>query len=593
LKIATQFSMKTLVCFNTMMNSLRRSICPALVVLAAAAGAAERPQTYCNPIDLPYRFQLDAPSRREAADPNMVTFQGEYWLFASKSGGYWHSSNMMDWQFVAATGLPIEDYAPAVAVLNGNMIYTAFNTRALYSTDDPRAGAWHKIADLRGYPDPDLFVDDDGRLYVYYGCANNGNIEVVELDPQQQFKVIKGPITCFKSDYAHHGLEVFGEENRGAMADGRMQMSPWLEGAWMNKRSGVYYLQYSAPGTQFKTYADGYYTATNPLGPFVFAPSSPFSHKPTGFIGGAGHSSTFEDHDKNFWHITTMSISVRHMFERRLGLLPVGFTADGQMYCDTYLGDYPRFVPGAKKNPVADNSPGWMLLSYKKSATASSALEQFPIQNAFDENIRTWWSAASGKEGEWLQVDLGNACRVDALQINFADQGVTNFGRMTDDFYRYTVQASDDAKNWSTVVDRSESHQDSPHAYVQLEQPLRSRYLRLTNRRMPGEGMFSISDFRIFGNALGKAPGAVGGLKSVRDASDSRVVHTSWKPVAQADFYIIRYGTARDRLFNNYQVYDATHFDINSLNTGVSYYFTIDAVNGSGIARGQDTVFVK
>ncbi|MEI9960319.1 MAG: family 43 glycosylhydrolase [Limisphaerales bacterium] len=67
-----------------------------------------------------------------------------------------------------------------------------------------------------------------------------------------------------------------------------MQIAPWLEGAWMTKRAGIYYLQYAAPGTQFKTYADGVYTATNPTGPFAYASSSPFSHKPTGFITGAG-----------------------------------------------------------------------------------------------------------------------------------------------------------------------------------------------------------------------------------------------------------------------------------------------------------------
>ena len=70
--------------------------------------------------------------------------------------------------------------------------------------------------------------------------------------------------------------------------NGDRQMAPWTEGAWMTKHAGTYYLQYSAPGTQFKTYADGVYTSTNPMGPFVYAPYSPFSHKPTGFIGGAG-----------------------------------------------------------------------------------------------------------------------------------------------------------------------------------------------------------------------------------------------------------------------------------------------------------------
>ena len=556
--------------------------------------SAERPQTFCNPLNLPYRFQLSAPSRREAADPTLVRFKGEYWLFASKSGGYWHSTDMTHWQMVTPKGLPLEDYAPTVAVLNGKLIFTAFNTHGIFSTDDPVAGAWTKIADLAGYPDPDIFVDDDNRVYIYFGCKNNGDIEVVELDPQHDFKIIKGPTKCFSADYAHHGWEVFGENNLGVTnSNGSTDMAPWIEGAWMTKHDGVYYLQYSAPGTQFKTYADGVYTATNPSGPFTYATYSPFSHKPTGFIAGAGHSSLVEDAEHHFWHISTMTISERHMFERRLGIFATDFTKDGQLYCNTYLGDYPQFAPGSANNPAQQNSPGWMLLSYDKAATASSSLEQFSPQEAFDEDIRTWWSAASGNPGEWLQLDLGKRCRIEALQVNFADQGVTNLDRMVGDFYRYTVQVSDDGTHWKNCVDRSNNQQDSPHDYIQLEEPVKARYARLTNIHMPGGGMFSISGFRLFGNGLGKAPAKVADVQAMRNNADARRVHVSWKPSKGAEFYIIRYGTARDRLWNNYQVYNATQFDINSLNVGVDYYFTVDAVNDSGDAFGKNVVSVK
>jgi xylan 1,4-beta-xylosidase len=576
------------------------SLFPILATIALllrtdiAHAGSERPQTSCNPLDLPYRFQLDSPSRREAADPTLVRFNGEYWLFASKSGGYWHSSDMIHWQFVTPSGLPLEDYAPTVAVVKGRMIFTAFNTPALFSTDDPLKGAWHKIADLKGYPDPDIFVDDDGRVYLYYGCKSNGGIEAVELDPQHEFKVIREPVTCFPADYANHGWEVSGEDNRGnPNADGSKEMAPWVEGAWMTKHAGTYYLQYSAPGTQFKSYADGVYTATNPMGPFTYAPNNPFSHKPTGFIGGAGHSSLVEDSDHNFWHISTMPISVRHMFERRLGLFPTGFTTDGQMFCNTYLGDYPQFVPGTSKNPAAKNSPGWMLLSYNKSATASSALEQLPVKNAFDENIRTWWSAASGKPDEWLQVDLGRPCRIDALQINFADQGMTNLGVMIGDFYRYYIQVSNDGTRWKDCLDRRDGQWNSPHEYAQLDKPMTARYARLVNVHMPGGGLFSLSGFRLFGKGSGAAPEAVKKVEAVRDISDPRHVHVSWKASNHADFYIIRYGIRRDRLWNNYQVYNATQFDINSLNIGVSYYFTVDAVNDSGDTQGAKNFSVK
>jgi hypothetical protein len=288
-----------------------------------------------------------------------------------------------------------------------------------------------------------------------------------------------------------------------------------------------------------------------------------------------------------------MTISVRHMFERRLGLFPAGFAPDGQMFCNTYLGDYPQFVPGAAKNPGENNSPGWMLLSYRKSATASSTLEQFPVKNAFDEDIRTWWSAASGKPGEWLQVDLGKPCRIEAMQINFADQGMTNRGRMAGDSYRYSIQVSDDATKWRTALDRSDNRRDSPHDYAQLDQPVKARYVRIVNVHSPGGGLFSLSGFRVFGNGLGPAPAPVNEVKAVRDVSDPRQVHISWQPAKRADFYLIRYGVARDRLFGNYQVYNTTHFDINSLNVGTGYYLTVDAVNDSGITKGTKVFPVR
>ncbi len=98
----------------------------------------------------------------------------------------------------------------------------------------------------------------------------------------------------------------------------------------MNKINGTYYLQYAAPGTQFKSYADGVFVSDSPLGPFKYAPYSPVSYKPTGFITGAGHSSTFADIKGQLWHIATMNISVRQMFERRLALFQSGTLPDGQ-----------------------------------------------------------------------------------------------------------------------------------------------------------------------------------------------------------------------------------------------------------------------
>src|SRR5688572_33180305 len=81
--------------------------------------------TICNPIDLSYRFCMDEPSRREAADPTIVRFKDLYFLFASKSGGYWHSKDLSTWTFVETAQIPVEEYAPTVIALGDTLYFLA------------------------------------------------------------------------------------------------------------------------------------------------------------------------------------------------------------------------------------------------------------------------------------------------------------------------------------------------------------------------------------------------------------------------------------------------------------------------------------
>lgn len=550
-------------------------------VLAASLAQAAPLQTFCNPLDLPYRFGEDLPSRREAADPTVIRWRGEYWLFPSKSGGYWHSRDFAHWQFVVPTGLPLENYAPTVLEIQGRLYWTAAGA-GIYATDDPLSGKWTLAGDTPNQGDPDLFRDDDGRVYLYSGCSDNGEISGQELDFRHRFKPLTRWTPLFHSDILGHGAEIASEP---FAAPPYRANESWIEGAWMTKHAGKYYLQYAAPGTQFKSYSDGVYVGSHPLGPFTFAPYSPFSFKPTGFADGAGHSSTFQDFSGQYWHIATMSVSVRHPFERRLGLFPVWFTPDGQMACSTYRGDYPQYLPGVARDISQGNSPGWMLLSYRKPATASSTLAGHPIEDAFNEDIRTWWSAKTADPGEWLQVDFGKQCRVNAVQVNFGDEGATQRGRLKDG-YGYQLRVSTDSKHWATIVDRSAARRDSPHDYTPLDRPILARYVRLINTHSPGGALFSVSGLRLFGSGLGQAPKRAGGLKIRRDAADGRQALISWQSAASADGYIVRYGTARDRLFSNYQVYDARPLHIHSLNIGVPYFFTVDSFNDTGVTKG-------
>jgi hypothetical protein len=544
--------------------------------------------TICNPVNLSYRFCLDEPSRREAADPTMITFKNEYYLFASKSGGYFHSTDLIHWDLITTNDLPLEDYAPAAVVMKDTIYFmsSASPTVKIFKTANPKSGKW-ELANPTfpiGMIDPDLFVDDDDRLYFYYGCSNVNPLYAVELDTKTLNPIGK-PIEVFNSNKQNFGWERWGDYND--QAD-----NPWIEGSWMTKFKGKYYLQYAAPGTQFKSYCDGLYVSEKPLGPFKLAANNPCSSKPEGFIAGAGHSSTFQDKYGNYWHISTMSISIKHMFERRLGLFPMFFDKDGDLYTYTGFGDFPFKVPTKKISSPDEIFPNWMLLSFNKPVEVSSEASNYPKSNASDEDIRTFWSAKTGDKGEWIMMDLQKESSVNAVQINYAENETKVFGRNPEIYYQYLLEYSSDNKTWKTLSDKTQNKTDVPHDYLEFTKPVKARYIRLTNYHMPS-GNFAIAGLRVFGKSGGKAPVNVKDLSVNRDEKDRCVVDLKWDKINDAVGYNIRYGTQKDKLYHNYQVIGSESITIRSLNNSEKYFFAIDVFNENGIAKGKNIIEVK
>ncbi|MBS1521375.1 MAG: family 43 glycosylhydrolase [Bacteroidetes bacterium] len=547
-------------------------------------------KTVCNPLNLSYRFALFGHPAREGADPTVVLFKNKYYLFVSKSGGYWSSDNLINWKFITSSDLPWEDYAPTAVAIKDTLYFLASTAlsqkRCIYKTANPESGEW-TIAKA-DFPikmtDPDLFLDDNGRLYFYYGCSNKEPIHAVELDPHT-FNPIGKTVDCFNSDMDQFGWERNGDYNTSTDR-------PWIEGSWMNKYKDKYYLQFAAPGTEYKSYADGLYIADSPLGPFKAADLNPVSYKPEGFIAGAGHSSTFQDKFGNFWHMATMSISVNRPFERRLGLFPAFFDKDGTFYTYTGFGDFPHDIPQRRLNGPEDFQPSGMLLSFNKPVEVSSAMPDCQKEKATDENIRTWWSARSGHKGEWIVLDLERQSKIAAVQINFADVKATIRGRNDSVCYAYLLEYSNDKHNWKELADKRSNKTDVPHDYIELKTPVTARYLRLTNEHVPG-GNFSISDFRVFGKGTGKLPQAISGFKAIRDSADGRNVTLTWAKNKETVGYNVRYGVQPDKLYLNYQVLNSGSVTIRSLDDKQAYYFTVDAFNEVGITRGRKVISIK
>ncbi len=579
-------------------NTLLPILLTLFLLQVIAQNKTENPlkNTFCNPLNIEYNFwrsSQKAPlvgkvSHREAADPTIIVFKGTYYLFASHSSGYWWSKDLATWNLIVPTTLGnVDAYAPSAAIYNDTLYLTGNGGRKMYCTADPMNDDWKFVIQHKDVGDPCLFVDDDNKVYLYYGLTKGGPISVVQLDPTNHFEKIEGTQKdLFSADALKHGCEApeGGTENKMA-----------YEGAWMTKHNGKYYLEYAVPGTSSPFYNDSYYVSNSPTGPFTFGKNSPSSIKPTGFVAGAGHGSTFKDLNGNYWHVTTSIVCALYRFERRIALYPAHFDTQGLLYADTYLGDYPQYNPGKAPQNAKNNFTGSMLLSYRKLVIASSSLPGFEAINISDENVKTWWSANTSNKGEWVMLNLEKPFEVGAIQINFAEQDIDSVKiRDLKYAFNYIVECSEKPSGpWKVIIDKSKNGRDLPHDYVPLDKLTKMQYIRVTNAgNVPANGKFAIRALRVFGLDKGSLPKEVKSLTAMREKKDRRMVTIKWTKVDNADGYIIRYGIGPNQLYNHYQILDNTKqsLTLQTLNAEANYYFAIDAYNKSGVKKNTKTV---
>lgn len=553
----------------------------------------DRPSTFCNPLNIAYNYipYQKVPTAtghfRSTADPMALTFKGEYYLFSTNQNGLYYSDDLSRWTFAPASFKthPTDDdqCAPAAFVSGDTIFFTGSTYEGLpvWYTTQPKEGRWRKAMERGTLPwwDPYMFLDDDGRLYLYYGSSNEYPLKAVELR-RADFTPISRIHDVMALHPELHGWERFGMNN-----DDSTTLKPFTEGAYMTKHDGRYYLQYGAPGTEFKIYADGVYVSDSPLGPFTYQTHNPMSYKPGGYVRGSGHGGTFADVSGNYWHTSTCMLSNKYKFERRIGLYPTAFDPDGVMYSWSALGDYPMLNARHDVKKPSDRWAGWMLLSLGKPVTASSDHDAaaLPSSNITDENMRTYWAAATGDPGEWIAVDLGAPKQIRALQPNYYDCLGEQWDRANDRYHAYRIYASLDGRDWQLAVDKSDNDIDCPHDYVELRQPLEARYVKMESLHVPS-GLFCLSDLRVFGlDTAMESPATPEGLRVARDHADPRNAPASWRPVPGAYGYNLYYGTATDKFYNAITVYGGdTSYDMRGLDAATPYYWAVEALGEGG-----------
>jgi xylan 1,4-beta-xylosidase len=518
-------------------------------VSSAHAGSASpvigKSLRYCNPLSIETSSQNGSAQGVSLGDVTVVKEGNKYYMFCT-GGGAWISEDMVNWKYSAVQGrVPV---APGVFKYNG-YFYMSGNNAPLYRSKDilgpyEQVGNWKTLSGQpwsgksangntwTGAFDVDFF-EDANKPYMYYPGRGVEGVYVVQLDPEDLSQFASEPKLLFSFDKSHI-WERYGEMNEFTEVT-------WMEGPWMIKHNDTYYLEYSASGTQWLSYATGVYTSKNPLGPFTYAPNNPVLRKTTGIVTGPAHGSVVKGPDGNWWQFYTIVLA-NPPGGRRIGMDPVGFDKDGNLFVHGAT-ETPQWAPGVVADPAHENDSGSIPLTVNK-LRAMNQRGSFSSQRtgrdaayAVDNSNGTWWEPAEDDNQPTLTIDLGPATEfdvqqlftIDSCRIEFTTGG--GFGRgfggrgrggrgfgagltgrrgaaaaqpaNTTIAHQYKIEASTDGTNYTTVLDKTSNNVTK---YIEFEEipPTVCRYVRFTMTDWPNRpsSTLGIMEFTVFGKPV-------------------------------------------------------------------------------------------
>lgn len=495
---------------------------------AGAVPVSGQSARYCNPLPLETSSQDGSPQGVSLGDVTVVREGNAYYLFGT-GGGAWVSSDFLTWKYQAVEvrggRLPV---APHVAKYNG-VFYMSGNSAPLYRAPgilgpyevlgpwkNEKGEPWTGVSNGRtwtGAFDVDIFVDDDNKPYLYYPGRSTDGIYVVPLDPKDLTRFAAAPKHLFGFDRSHI-WERWGDKNEYVNV-------AWIEGPWAFKRNGTYYLEYSASGTQWLSYASGVYMARSPLGPFTYSPRNPLLRKTTGIVTGPGHGCVVRGPDGNWWVFYTIVLA-NPPGGRRIGMDPVDFDDNGNMFTRG-PSETPQWAPGVVANPARNGDSGSIPLTVNKLRAMnqrggfSSQRSGHEAAYALDDSNGTWWEPAEDDAKPTLTIDLGSITEFESEQLFTVDSsrieftaGRGGFGRMGTPgsragsrAFRYKIEVSRDGLTFTTILDKTENNVTRYTNFDELT-PTKCRYVRLTITDWPhmANAPLGIMEFTVFGKSM-------------------------------------------------------------------------------------------
>ena len=295
--------------------------CLTLFLLAGISPpAVTAGEPYTNPV-LVETFESPVMGTVGIGDPDVLFFDGKFYLYPTGDNrGYdvYRSPDLVHWEKGPRVFESKESgvWAPDVLFNPANrkfyLYYTA-NKRIGVAVSDRPDGTFTDIGTLIDNAiDADMFLDDDGRYYLYYASYPGFSIFVQPME--NAVKKEGPPVLLIGPDRPW--------EKRGR---------PITEAPWMLKHRGVYYLLYSGGGADTPYYAIGYASAESPVGPFVKYAGNPIAQKEPG-IYGPGHCSVIETQGGKFWMIYHQKKDAAKDWNRIICIDPLRFDSRGVLH---------------------------------------------------------------------------------------------------------------------------------------------------------------------------------------------------------------------------------------------------------------------
>lgn len=258
------------------------------------------------------------------ADPFILLYRGMYYAYGTHAADgieVYTSKDLKSWDKSENLALHKNDsfgekwfWAPEVYHVNGKfyMYYSAEEHICVAVSDSPlgpfRQVEQKPMLEEEKAIDNSLFIDDNGKAYLFFVRFNDGNnVWVGELE---------NDLMTFKKETMHHCISV---------------SQPWEEvwprvneGPFVIKHNGIYYMTYSANSYESPFYGVGCATATNIMGEWTKYPDNPLLQKP-GNLVGVGHNSLFWDKDGNLRIVFHAHHDINAIHPRNMYISNAGF----------------------------------------------------------------------------------------------------------------------------------------------------------------------------------------------------------------------------------------------------------------------------